>query len=100
PQFGAPAWLRLALLPSPHHHRVAPNRLHPALPVRVQTAPPLTDTKKKELVGEFKNNGREWQPEGQPVAVNVHDFPDDAVGKAIPYGIYDVAQTSGYLFTG
>jgi len=64
-------------------------------------APVLSvDTKKKELVGEFKNNGREWQPEGQPVAVNVHDFPDDAVGKAIPYGIYDVAQNSGWVSVG
>jgi DDE family transposase len=64
-------------------------------------APVLSvDTKKKELVGEFKNSGREWEPEGQPVAVNVHDFPDDAVGKAIPYGIYDVAQNSGWVSVG
>ena len=64
-------------------------------------APVLSvDTKKKELVGEFKNSGREWEPEGQPVAVNVHDFPDDAVGKAIPYGIYDIAQNSGWVSVG
>jgi hypothetical protein len=64
-------------------------------------APVLSvDTKKKELVGEFKNSGREWQPEGQPVAVNVHDFPDDAVGKAISYGIYDVAQNSAWVSVG
>ncbi len=64
-------------------------------------APALSvDTKKKELVGEFKNSGREWEPEGQPVAVNVHDFPDDALGKAIPYGIYDVAQNSGWVSVG
>ena len=43
------------------------------------------DTKKKELVGSFKNGGREWQPKGQPEPVNVHDFPDPALGKAIPY---------------
>ena len=44
------------------------------------------DTKKKELVGEFKNPGEEWQPKGQPEKVNVHDFPDKKLGKAIPYG--------------
>ena len=50
------------------------------------------DTKKKELVGNFKNGGREWQPQGEPELVDVHDFPSDAVGKAIPYGVYDVAR--------
>jgi hypothetical protein len=45
------------------------------------------DTKKKELVGNFKNGGREWQPEGEPELDDVHDFPGDAVGKAIPYGV-------------
>jgi hypothetical protein len=50
------------------------------------------DTKKKELVGTFKNGGREWQPSGEPERVEVHDFPGDAIGKAIPYGIYDVAS--------
>jgi hypothetical protein len=45
------------------------------------------DTKKKELVGNFKNGGREWQPTGEPELVDVHDFPSDAVGKAIPYGV-------------
>jgi hypothetical protein len=44
------------------------------------------DTKKKELVGDFKNGGREWQPIGEPVRVGVHDFPTDALGKAVPYG--------------
>jgi hypothetical protein len=58
------------------------------------------DTKKKELVGNFKNGGREWQPEADPELVNVHDFPDDAVGKAIPYGIYDVADNSGLVNVG
>jgi len=52
------------------------------------------DTKKKELVGAFKNAGREWQPTGTPEPVRVHDFPGDAVGKAIPYGVYDMAQRS------
>jgi len=56
-------------------------------------APVLSvDTKKKELVGEYKNGGREWQPEGEPVKVNVHDFADPEVGKAIPYGLYDLAH--------
>lgn len=51
------------------------------------------DTKKKELVGEFKNAGREWQPE----ATRVHDFLDKDVGKAIPYGVYDLADNSGWV---
>lgn len=58
------------------------------------------DTKKKELVGNFKNGGREWQPKGEPELVNVHDFPNDAVGKAIPYGIYDVATNDGFVSVG
>lgn len=48
------------------------------------------DTKKKELVGNFKNGGREWQPQDEPELVDVHDFPSDAVGKAVPYGVFDV----------
>lgn len=58
------------------------------------------DTKKKELVGNFKNGGREWQPQGEPELVDVHDFPDDAVGKAIPYGVYDVAANDGFVSVG
>ena len=58
------------------------------------------DTKKKELVGAFKNGGREWQPAGQPERVNVHDFPDPALGKAIPYGIYDVGRNAGWVTVG
>ena len=50
------------------------------------------DTKKKELVGDFKNGGREWQPEGEPEKVRVHDFQDKDLGKAIPYGVYDVTN--------
>jgi hypothetical protein len=64
-------------------------------------APVLSvDTKKKELVGEFHNGGREYQPTGSPVRVNVHDFPDKELGKAIPYGIYDVAANSGWVSVG
>jgi transposase len=58
------------------------------------------DTKKKELVGQFSNAGREWQPSGQPEAVNVHDFPDRGQGKAIPYGIYDVGRNEGFVSVG
>ena len=58
------------------------------------------DTKKKELVGEFKNGGREYQPAGQPERVSVHDFPDKDLGKAIPYGVYDVSANTGWVTVG
>jgi Rhodopirellula transposase DDE domain len=58
------------------------------------------DTKKKELVGEFKNPGEEWQRQGQPQPVNVHDFPDKKLGKAIPYGVYDLAGNEGWVSVG
>ena len=58
------------------------------------------DSKKKELVGNFKNAGREWQPQGVPELVDVHDFPSDAVGKAIPYGVYDLAANDGFVSVG
>ena len=58
------------------------------------------DTKKKELVGEFKNNGREWQPSGTPEQALVHDFPQDAIGKAIPYGVYDMARNEAWVSVG
>jgi transposase len=58
------------------------------------------DTKKKELVGSFKNGGREWQPKGEPEQVNVHDFADPELGKAIPYGIYDVGRNAGWVTVG
>ena len=58
------------------------------------------DTKKKELVGNFKNGGREWQPKGEPDLVDVHDFPSDALGKAIPYGVYDLAANDGFVSVG
>ncbi|HEY6556312.1 MAG TPA: ISAzo13 family transposase [Polyangiaceae bacterium] len=58
------------------------------------------DTKKKELIGNFKNGGREWQPQGEPDRVDVHDFPGDAVGKAIPYGVYDLAANDGFVSVG
>ena len=58
------------------------------------------DTKKKELVGNFKNGGREWQPKDEPELVDVHDFPQDAVGKAIPYGVYDLGANDGFVSVG
>lgn len=58
------------------------------------------DTKKKELVGEFKNAGREWHPAGQPPRVNTYDFPTMAKGKAVPYGVYDIAQNTGFVSVG
>jgi hypothetical protein len=58
------------------------------------------DTKKKELIGQFKNGGREWAPAGAPVQVNTHDFPSQAQGRAIPYGIYDLAHDEGWVSVG
>jgi hypothetical protein len=61
------------------------------------------DSKKKELVGEtpgYKNNGRDWQPHGQPVTVGVHDFPDPTLPKAVPYGIYDLSANTGWVTVG
>ena len=58
------------------------------------------DTKKKELVGDFKNGGREWQPTGHPEEVRVHDFVDPDLGKAIPYGVYDLAGNCGWVSVG
>ena len=58
------------------------------------------DTKKKELVGDFKNGGRELRPKGSPLPVRVHDFKDPELGKAIPYGIYDLADDSGWVAVG
>lgn len=58
------------------------------------------DTKKKELVGEFYNAGREWRPKGTPEKVKVHDFPDKKLGKAIPYGVYDLINNEGWVSVG
>jgi transposase len=55
------------------------------------------DTKKKELIGAFKNGGQEWQPKGQPEEVRVHDFLDPDLGKVAPYGVYDVAANQGWV---
>ena len=58
------------------------------------------DTKKKELIGEFKNNGQEWRPKGKPEHVNGHDFEDKTLGKAIPFGVYDVTENQGWVSVG
>jgi hypothetical protein len=58
------------------------------------------DTKKKELVGEYKNGGRELRASGRPILVNTHDFPDPKIGKAVPYGVYDIAANDGYVSIG
>jgi hypothetical protein len=58
------------------------------------------DTKKKELVGDFKNAGREWRPQGEPEAVRVHDFLIKELGRAVPYGIYDLAANAGWVSVG
>jgi len=58
------------------------------------------DTKKKELVGDFKNGGREWQPQGQPELVRAYDFVDKELGKGIPYGVYDQTANMGWVSVG
>jgi len=58
------------------------------------------DTKKKELVGDYKNGGREWHPQAQPERVQVHDFVDREIGKAIPYGVYDIGRDEGWVSVG
>jgi hypothetical protein len=58
------------------------------------------DTKKKELIGEFRVAGREWQPTGEPVEVRIHDFIDKDLGKAIPYGVYDLTEDQGWVSVG
>jgi len=67
------------------------NRDQPAISV---------DTKKKELIGDFKNAGREWHPSGEPEEVRVHDFLDKKLGKAIPYGVYDMINNQGWVSVG
>jgi len=58
------------------------------------------DTKKKELVGEYRNGGVDWCPVGRPTEVQVHDFPDAELGKAIPYGVYDLRANAGFVSVG
>src|SRR5206468_124231 len=58
------------------------------------------DTKKKEIIGPYKNAGRQWRPQGGPEQVSTHDFPDKELGKAVPYGIYDLAANTGWVNVG
>lgn len=58
------------------------------------------DTKKKELVGAFKNNGAYWRPQGDPEAVKVHDFIDKNLGRANPYGVYNIGSNTGWISVG
>ena len=58
------------------------------------------DTKKKELVGDFKNGGREWRPKGEPEEVRVHDVLIEELGRAVPYGVYDLAANAGWVSVG
>lgn len=67
------------------------NRQQPAISV---------DTKKTELIGDFKNSGQEWHPKGKPESVRTHDFLDKKLGKAIPYGVYDILNNQGWVNVG
>jgi hypothetical protein len=58
------------------------------------------DTKKKELVGNFKNNGKEWRPNGTPELVNIHDFIDPKLSRAVPYGVFDISNNLGWVSVG
>lgn len=58
------------------------------------------DTKKEELIGEFKHDSREWQPKGDPVPERVHDFIDSALGKVLPYVVYDLTRNQGWVSVG
>jgi hypothetical protein len=58
------------------------------------------DTKRKELVGNYRNAGSDWRPKGDPLRVNVHDFPDEELGKVAPYGVYDIAANTGWVNLG
>jgi hypothetical protein len=58
------------------------------------------DTKKKELIGNFKNGGTDYRPKGAPLRVNVHDFEDKKLGKVVPYGVYDMTANAGFVSVG
>ena len=77
-----------------HINEKAKNFLNEGVPVI------SVDTKKKELIGEFKNAGREYRKKGDPVKVNDHDFPDPGKGKVAPYGVYDIGKNKGWVGVG
>lgn len=76
--------------------------IHRKVQAQVEAGQPAisVDTKKKELVGNFKNSGREWRPKGEPTEVRAHDFLDPRQGKAIPYGVYDLGRNQGWVSVG
>ena len=76
--------------------------IHTTIAAQLQRGHPAisVDTKKKELVGRFKNAGRTWRPTGEPEPVKVHDFLDPTQGKAIPYGVYDLGRNAGWVSVG
>lgn len=77
-------------------------RINEQAKIFLQTGQPVisVDTKKKELIGNFKNGGREYRKQGDPVKVNVHDFPDNEGGKVAPYGVYDIGKNQGWVSVG
>jgi len=81
---------------------VITSHLHRKVQAQLEAGQPAisVDTKNKELVGNFKNGGREWRPKGQPTEVQVHDFPDPRQGKAIPYGVYHLGRNQGWVSVG
>ena len=89
------------LRPCPVRHLVVLGR-SPGGPPDRTAAPPVisVDTKKKELVGEFKNGGTEWHPTGEPTRVKTHDFVDKELGRAVPYGVYDLSNDEGWVSVG
>ena len=79
-----------------HPTRVSAHQRHSRKRDRCQPARISIDTKKKELIGDYKAVGREFQPTGVPVQVQGHDFPDPKVPRAFPYGVYDIANDEGW----
>ena len=76
--------------------------IHQKVSIFQSTGNPVisVDAKKKELIGNFKNNGKEWRPKGQPEETKVYDFPSDANGKVTPYGVYDITNNKGWVSVG
>ncbi len=86
--------------PAPPHRNMQFGLLAEQRRAHLEAGDPVisVDTKKKELIGDFKNAGRTWNR--TPEAVNVHDFPADALGRAVPYGIYDLTRNAGVVYVG
>ncbi len=76
--------------------------IHDTVARRIAAGEPVIsiDCKKKEIIGQFTNGGKQWRPKGDPEQVNVHDFMDKVLGKAIPYGVYDVGANTGWVSVG